>query len=421
LCDGNPQWLDDELDDISAQARWDSQEFDEGQVLCFMAKQKQKADRRVAVVTCKETDFQLKHLENVLQITKKKIKVATKQECVELFGFASESILPVGFPGEVDVFLSTTLRSSRGLKFLSGNHGTGYHCTWETLEKHYGSNRWIGPVQKNGELPSCRFWEAMDTDNLSYGTAEQWREISSDQVKVWLSQVRYNRKRVEVVLEEEPEPEEIVSSRYFTPADDTPSKLGRYGGATESLFNFLKWNVKWTTSRPNYAVAWYTARGHEVPYEYGLGPQLPELFPDWLEVLKEHMMVTVGLDKTYPPNGCNFNFYKDGSGALNPHSDNEDIFDGMNQPITIVSFSIGQDRTFHIDKNFRNTSKVKARKKLDSLSYLTMEGFFQKHLKHALFGEPERTDPRINMTWRWIVPQDKRRSRDVPMTIAKST
>merc|ERR1712217_257567 len=126
------------------------------------------------------------------------------------------------------------------------------------------------------------------------------------------------------------------------------------------------------------------------------------------------MIMTLRLDATTPPTGCNFNFYKDGSAALNPHSDSEDIFDGMNQSIIIVSFSIGQARTFQIDKNFKNHSKIKAQKLLPSLSYLTMEGFFQKHLKYALPKEPELTDPRINMTWRWIGPEHRRVTPHVP-------
>merc|ERR1712232_1233372 len=180
-----------------------------------------------------------------------------------------------------------------------------------------------------------------------------------EQVKAWLSQVRYDTKRFETVIDEEPKAGEVICSRYFGPVDDTPGTIGHYSGATENLFNFLKWNVEWTTSRPNFAVAWYTAKGREEPYEYGLGPVRPVVFPPWLEVLREHMMMVLDLDKTNPPTGCNFNFYKDGSGALNPHSDNEDMFDGMNQPITIVSFSIGQGRTFQIDKNFKNASKIK--------------------------------------------------------------
>lgn len=410
LCDGDLYWLDDQEDDLSVCPWSDLEGLDQGEVLCFVASQKKRRDRYIAVVTCKEREFMLRDLENVLQITKKKIKPASEDECLQLFGFGSACMPPIGLRSGVEVFLSTSLRYSLELKFVSNTEcTTGYRCTWEFLERHYGSDCWIGAFNKGGPQLPCRFWETMDTDNLSHGAAEEWMQIASEQVKAWLSQVGYDTKRFEtVIFEEEPKSGEVMSSRYFAPVDHMPSAIGLYGGVTENLFNFLKWNVEWATSRPNFAVAWYTAKDHEEPYEYGLGPVRPIVFPPWLEVLKEHMMKVLGLDEANPPTGCNFNFYKDGSGALNPHSDDEDMFDGMNQEITIVSFSIGQGRTFQIDKNFKNTSKIKAQKKLASLSYLTMEGMFQKHLKHRLPKEPDLTDPRINMTWRWIVPEGER-------------
>mmetsp|Transcript_2829 Transcript_2829/g.3059 ORF Transcript_2829/g.3059 Transcript_2829/m.3059 type:complete len:443 (-) Transcript_2829:100-1428(-) len=419
LCEGDVHWLDEPDDlhqefpakDFPAKAWQDLEDADEGEVMCFIARKRHQQDRYVVVVMRKENEeFQLKHLENALSITKKKITPATEEECLRLFGFSSECMPPIGFDSRVEVFLYASLRNCLMLKFPSSVKGMGHRCTWQALENYHGSDRWIGAFNKGNKggvaLP-CRFWESMDSDNISNESAEKWKTIPSSQVKEWLSQVIY--KRTEIVLEEEPVVGEEIWSRYFTPVDPIPpSALGRYGGTTENLFNFLKWNVEWTTSRPNFAVAWYTAKGFEIPYEYGLGPRPPVVFPPWLEVLKEHMMMTVGLDATDPPTGCNFNFYKDGSGALNPHSDNEEIFDGLNQPITIVSFSIGQERTFQIDKNFRKKSKIKAEKKLASLSYFTMEGLFQKHLKHALPSEPDLSDPRINMTWRWIVLEDRR-------------
>lgn len=405
--------LDDKQHQFPAMAWQDMEDTDDGEVICFIAKKKKQQDRYVAVLRRKETEaFPVKHLENALGITKKKIELATEDECLRLFGFASGCMPPIGFESGVQVFLYASLRDCALLRFPSKVEGKGHRCTWQDLDNHYGSDRWIGALNdptvlyKQGVALQCRFWEHMDSDNISSGSAEQWMTISPNQLETWLSDVRY--KRSEMVLQEEPVVGEKLCARYFTPVDHAPSLLGHYGGTTENLFNFLKWNVEWTTSRPNFAVAWYTAKGFETPYEYGLGPRQPVAFPPWLEVLKEHMVITLGLDPTNPPTGCNFNFYKDGSGSLNPHSDNEDIFDGMYQAITIVSFSIGQGRTFQMDKNFKSKSTIKAERKLASLSYLTMEGFFQKHLKHALPREPDLSDPRINMTWRWIVPEESR-------------
>jgi hypothetical protein len=85
----------------------------------------------------------------------------------------------------------------------------------------------------------------------------------------------------------------------------------------------------------------------------------------------------------------------------------------------IVSLSLGQQRTFKMYSRRKEKGEKKlplhklaslAEKKLASLSYLTMEGWFQKHMKHGLPKEEDLVDPRINITWRWIVSEEKRAS-----------
>ena len=36
----------------------------------------------------------------------------------------------------------------------------------------------------------------------------------------------------------------------------------------------------------------------------------------------------------------------------------------------------------------------------------TMEGLFQKHYQHAVEQEYDKQEPRINLTWRWVVAHE---------------
>ena len=47
-----------------------------------------------------------------------------------------------------------------------------------------------------------------------------------------------------------------------------------------------------------------------------------------------------------PPNSCNWNWYDGGAAKLGLHADDEWLFDGDNQPISILGFSIGGERRF---------------------------------------------------------------------------
>merc|ERR1711865_814469 len=65
-----------------------------------------------------------------------------------------------------------------------------------------------------------------------------------------------------------------------------------------------------------------------------------------------------------------------------------------------MGFSLGQPRTFdyHWAKGGSHIKSVE----LPSLSYVSMQGNFQKDMKHGLPAEPEKNMPRINITWRWL-------------------
>ena len=88
------------------------------------------------------------------------------------------------------------------------------------------------------------------------------------------------------------------------------------------------------------------------------------------------------------------------------HADNEALFQGNQQEITIISLSLGGTRDFLV---------YAARQVLGTITLrngdlIAMERWTQAHLKHGIAKLPQGTleDPRrINLTWRWIA-QHKR-------------
>ena len=103
-----------------------------------------------------------------------------------------------------------------------------------------------------------------------------------------------------------------------------------------------------------------------------------ELPPQMLEVLKVVMPLCGPSSPATWPNGRNLKVCADGTDALDRHSDDEPLFQGIHQDRFIISFSLGQD-------------------------LCTMEGMTQKHLQHRVPPQGNVNEPRINLTWRWVV------------------
>merc|ERR1711879_674184 len=118
--------------------------------------------------------------------------------------------------------------------------------------------------------------------------------------------------------------------------------------------------------------------------------------------LRTHMLETLNLPLDNPPNSCNINWYKDGSAGIGTHSDDEDLFGGLDHPIKIISVSFGAERKFQIYK-YEDPSRhgLVTELVLPNNSYMTMEGMFQKHYKHRIPIYPDSDlPPRLNITWR---------------------
>lgn len=103
------------------------------------------------------------------------------------------------------------------------------------------------------------------------------------------------------------------------------------------------------------------------------------------------------------PNSCNLNLYDCGGSSVAWHADDEPLFNGKSQDVRILSLSLGARRTFELRANQQNASRASERMVLGDGDLCTLEGMAQKHYQHRVPPEGSVGEPRINLTWRWIV------------------
>lgn len=104
-----------------------------------------------------------------------------------------------------------------------------------------------------------------------------------------------------------------------------------------------------------------------------------------------------------PFNSVLLNRYRDGDDGMGWHSDNESE---LGPAPLIASLSLGAERRFLLRR--RDDHARKAEVVLGDGDLLLMGGPTQQHYQHAL---PKSTRPlaeRINLTFRWIAPPDRR-------------
>lgn len=145
--------------------------------------------------------------------------------------------------------------------------------------------------------------------------------------------------------------------------------------------------------------AWLTTGGCACYYDYAGTSWPPLAMPDWFLGLTEAVCAACGISDR--PNSCNANLYDDGTECVGWHCDNEPLFDGVRRDALIVSLSLGAPRWFELCANDDPDHGVRVR--LEDGDILTMEGLCQKHFRHCLPREPGVLEPRINLTWRWVV------------------
>merc|ERR1712039_1095357 len=128
-------------------------------------------------------------------------------------------------------------------------------------------------------------------------------------------------------------------------------------------------------------------------------------YPGWMYEMLAVVMPYVGITEEADwPNSCTANLYDSGGSSISWHADDLEIFNGTLKDMRIVALSLGATRTFEI-RHF--DSKKIERCVLDDGDLYVMEGMTQKHYVHRLPPEGQMMQPRINLSWRWIVKHSK--------------
>ena len=99
-------------------------------------------------------------------------------------------------------------------------------------------------------------------------------------------------------------------------------------------------------------------------------------------------------------NSCNANLYESRSDNVFWHSDNEPPFGGLDNPITIISLSLGGSRRFQLQRKSKGKIYTAI---LSHGDIFTMEGWTQKYYDHRIPKEGDFCLPRINLTWRTVI------------------
>jgi len=101
-------------------------------------------------------------------------------------------------------------------------------------------------------------------------------------------------------------------------------------------------------------------------------------------------------------NNVLLNYYRDNRDSMGFHSDDEPELGPV-----IASLSLGEERTFVL-KHKLNKSAKPVRLKLASGSLLLMKGETQRNWKHGIAKLTRPCGPRVNLTFRRIVPLGER-------------
>eukprot|EP00913_Durusdinium_trenchii_P030307 g28391.t1 len=173
---------------------------------------------------------------------------------------------------------------------------------------------------------------------------------------------------------------------------------------------------------PNLRTAWLVKPGCECRYSYGPFEVPPAPFPPWMISLMAEVMPACGFpnmtewpealglqadrlvdqlfptkenqvqDGSVPLRGtfldglerwsqdcCNLNLYMDGSNTVGWHADDESLFQGKHQDITIISLSLGMPRRFELRYNWPETAEEDEVLPiiLNNGDLMTMEGMTQ--------------------------------------------
>lgn len=131
------------------------------------------------------------------------------------------------------------------------------------------------------------------------------------------------------------------------------------------------------------------------PYIYSGLTLKPEFFPPSLLELQQKLQLLTG--KTF--SHCLANLYRNGNDSMGLHADDEKEL-GVN-PV-IASLSLGATRRFRLKHKYDKTEKYSLDLRHESL--LLMQGTTQHFWQHELPKSKKIMEPRINLTFRNILP-----------------
>lgn len=180
-------------------------------------------------------------------------------------------------------------------------------------------------------------------------------------------------------------------------------------GLTSKWWDDLKAKIAWRRpvtedlALPRSA-AWLTADGCTCRYEYSGLEFDPLPMSPWFREITDKVCETCGLLER--PNSCNANYYESGAQSVGWHSDDEPLFQALQQDVLIVSLSLGATRTFELASKDKPTEVIQLA--LQDGDLCTMEGLCQKHYRHRVARERSVLEPRINLTWRWLLQHQDR-------------
>ena len=141
-------------------------------------------------------------------------------------------------------------------------------------------------------------------------------------------------------------------------------------------------------------IAWYGDPGKDYTYS---GIRLDPL--PWTQALLAIKRSVEAVAGNYF-NSVLLNYYRDHRDSMGLHSDDEPELG--ERPI-IASFSLGEERTL-IFKHKTKRDMKPVRLRLESGSLLLMKGQTQRHWKHRINKETRPHGPRVNLTFRSVLP-----------------
>lgn len=133
----------------------------------------------------------------------------------------------------------------------------------------------------------------------------------------------------------------------------------------------------------------------DASYTYSRTRFAPRPWPTVLHPLRARLQETFGVDF----NGVLANLYRDGSDGMGWHADDEPQIDAS---VPIASLSLGAARRFVLRR--RDDHAQRQAIELGHGSLLLMAAGMQQHWQHALPKTARAIGPRINLTFRRIVP-----------------